>query len=979
MKRILFCGLLLFAVLSVVNAQQKKEEHRELNGRLVDFVTNDPLPDSTKVCLMSKDSVFITDGGVYNVFDGTRRVTYFFVDVNKPGDYILQFTNPRYYTEYKPVSVRFFKREKSISLGVIPMRLRTLRNEYELRDVEVRGTLLKFYFSNDTLVYNAAPFITQPGFVLNDILRKMPGIEIHDNGDIYSNGKKVDALLLNGKDFFNRDRKTLLENLPAYTVKQVKLYDKTKDAQSLIRREREFEGFVMDVRLKPEYEHSSIANIDMGYGTEDRYYAKAVGLKFSSVHKLSVYGFANNLNRTEMPAGNGDSHFVTTANGDYVIDRAGFSYNFDNPRGLFATEGDLDVSYIDGYSEIKNSKRNFFNTGDIFSRSINKSNQYKFALSSNHKLGFFENTSYGFTLIPSLKYSTSHENMLMANASFETDTDSLWHEAWLDSLMSDEPTGVMALYGINRERMRQKTDRESLELTMGLEKNIDIPHTEDELRLSGSFRFSSDKDNNYRQRNIEYLRTQSGQFLNEYARNKTFNREWKGNAVYVLKLNDSSFFNFDYHYNFLSLDNDNPIYSLHRLAGWDHAGGNKIGLLPSELGMLDILDKNSHAYWQKNNEHTVNLKYNLGFQAGNNGTANINADIPMKFHRRRMNYTSPDCDKAVERSMVLPNLNINISYNYSNNEKRTVRFWGLEYSLDHEMPSLYNLLDITNDNNPLYVTHGNPGLKNMRKHHLFTQFFYQSPMRNVHRLNMTFDRTDNQISVAQVFNRETGVTHATPLNVDGNYSYDMKFVNNVYADKSRRMQLTNTLQLAGNRSVDQIVTDGEERTGKSTVRNFYINDMAGFNYKSKSTRLMLKGQVFFQYTRSTGDRPNFVTQNYYNYGGILNACMELPHNFRLETDWTFLARRGLSYSEMNTTESLWNAAVTKTVNDKLSFKLEAYDILNQRKLVVRRVNAQCAEEMYYNPMRSYVILHCVIRLSSRHDKHHAAHEHIEPF
>ena len=87
----------------------------------------------------------------------------------------------------------------------------------------------------------------------------------------------------------------------------------------------------------------------------------------------------------------------------------------------------------------------------------------------------------------------------------------------------------------------------------------------------------------------------------------------------------------------------------------------------------------------------------------------------------------------------------------------------------------------------------------------------------------------------------------------------------------------------------------------------------------------------------------------------------MPWNLRLDTDWTLLARRGLTYSELNTTDYLWNASLTKAVSEKISFRFEAYDILRQRKLVVRRVNAQCSEEVFYNAMRSYMMFHSIIR------------------
>ena len=130
MRKLLYITFFLFLV--QIGSAQEQSESRELNGRIVDFVTNDPMPDSTNVSLLSKDSILVVEGSVYNWFDGIKKVTNFSVSVAKPGDYILRVTNPHYYTEYKPVSVKFYKRENSINVGVVPMRMNRVHKEYEL-------------------------------------------------------------------------------------------------------------------------------------------------------------------------------------------------------------------------------------------------------------------------------------------------------------------------------------------------------------------------------------------------------------------------------------------------------------------------------------------------------------------------------------------------------------------------------------------------------------------------------------------------------------------------------------------------------------------------------------------------------------------------------------------------------------------------------------------------------------------------------
>ena len=212
----------------------------------------------------------------------------------------------------------------------------------DLDEVVVEATKLKFYFDGDTMVYNADAFDLKEGAVLNDLLKQLPGIEI-DGTTIYSNGKRVDALLLNGKDFFNKDRETILENLPHYMLSKVKVYDKTPDSTSLYRREREYHGLVMDVRLKKKYESTWLGNATAGYGTSNRYFGSIFGLTFNDHSRISAFLITNNTNARGYSTGE-DIQTYTSGMGDEDITRFEVNFNFDHPKGLYygAGSGSID-------------------------------------------------------------------------------------------------------------------------------------------------------------------------------------------------------------------------------------------------------------------------------------------------------------------------------------------------------------------------------------------------------------------------------------------------------------------------------------------------------------------------------------------------------------------------------------------------------------------------------------------------------------
>ncbi len=135
-----------------------------------------------------------------------------------------------------------------------------------LDEVVVTGTRVQIAYRGDTIVYDASAFNLPEGSMLDALIRQMPGAELKDDGTIYVNGRKVDYLLLNGKEFFKGKNKLMLENLPYFTVKGVKVYEKSTEKSERMGRDVEPKDFVMDVGLKREYARSYIANAGRATG-----------------------------------------------------------------------------------------------------------------------------------------------------------------------------------------------------------------------------------------------------------------------------------------------------------------------------------------------------------------------------------------------------------------------------------------------------------------------------------------------------------------------------------------------------------------------------------------------------------------------------------------------------------------------------------------------------------------------------------------
>lgn len=177
----------------------------------------------------------------------------------------------------------------------------------ELGEVTATSSRIKFFHKGDTVVFNADAFQLANGSMLDALVSQLPGVELKSNGQILYNGEYIESLLLDGKHFFNGNNQLMLENIGAYTVKNVNIYDKAGDASEFAGRNLgNDKQLVMDVRLKKEYSTGLMLNAEAGGGTHDRYLGRLFGMWFNSDTRLTVYANTNNLNDDRKP-GRADS------------------------------------------------------------------------------------------------------------------------------------------------------------------------------------------------------------------------------------------------------------------------------------------------------------------------------------------------------------------------------------------------------------------------------------------------------------------------------------------------------------------------------------------------------------------------------------------------------------------------------------------------------------------------------------------------
>jgi hypothetical protein len=259
--------------------------------------------------------------------------------------YILRASYLGYRTTYLTYTIGDIKR-REFSRDIPPIALR--EESKVLQEVSVTTSKVKFYNRGDIVVYNADAFVLAEGSMLDALVRQMPGVEIKSDGRIYHNGQFVESLMLNGKDFFKGTSSVMLDNLPSYTVKQVEVYDKYgKMSEFMGERHESDKRYVMDVKLKKEYNIGSLANLEGGYGTEKRWLARLFAMRYTDHSRLAVYGNANNLNDSRKPGQDSNWTPEQMGQGESREQQAGLDYAINDRNRRFEVNGNIQVSHSD--------------------------------------------------------------------------------------------------------------------------------------------------------------------------------------------------------------------------------------------------------------------------------------------------------------------------------------------------------------------------------------------------------------------------------------------------------------------------------------------------------------------------------------------------------------------------------------------------------------------------------------------------------
>lgn len=962
MKNLLILAILLF--FRVCTVAQTSDDIIRLSGKVQDYATRLDLPGCLVEILHAKDSTVIASKEATTHYRSgeLKWVTgEFALDIpRETGDYILRVTKENYEPAYIDLPLHsFYKRETSRELGTVCLQQ---IKSVALDEVTVTATKVKFYHKGDTLVYNADAFQLAEGSMLDALIRQLPGVELRKNGQIYVNGKFVQSLLLNGKDFFRGDNRIMLDNLPIYAVSQVSIYDKLGDDSRFLGYEAANDKmFVMDVQLKKQYNIGWMANVEAGGGTKDRYLARLFAMRFTDHSRVALYGNLNNLNDSRKPGENDNWTPSDMDNGQTSQKMGGLDYYVGKRDEKYKLNGNIQVNHTDNRTINNTNRTNFLSGGDTYDRITDNSRNHSLSLSTNHRF-YFDLNKANLEIKPNVNYRKYNNRNGYSSLTTSRSLSDFGKEQ-LDSLYSPQLGKAFLASAINRNLRNGLTNGHTLYGDVSLKSLIKFKHSPDHLTLYADASFRDASEDSYDQNHVEYYN--NGQLESKDFRNRYFdNRPDKGYGftgkvtyTYVIKRNMQ--INWSYQYKHKITDRSSSLYRLDRLRDWGEDSTNDLGTLPSVDVYSGVIDAaNSYDSHQTDRHHTFE-PFLIWGKTLKKSKWHGQLVLPVSLLSRTYHYQRGAVDTTFTKRNVLLNAYSTYAKWTSDNHKYEFQ---LQYSLNTKAPDMNMYVNIQDTTDPLNITMGNTDLKPSYKHEVISTFTRIYPkQRLLWTLEAIYSPTQNAIAMGYTYDKTTGRKTFRPDNINGNWKGQIALGGGGAVNKKGTLNAKAMIGVDYNHNVDLVGVTGASSSNRSVVNNLGLMEMLQLNYKMGKSVIGLKTDGTWSYVNGTREDFQSFHAADFNYG--LTMQLQLPWSMQLGSDLTMYSRCGYVDKSMNSDDLVWNARLSRPFfNGRFIVMLDGFDILGQLSNITRTMNAQGITETYRNVIPRYIMLHASYRL-----------------
>ena len=937
MNKVLISLFLFLTVSANILAQEYN-----IAGKVTDKKTNKGIT-TAGVRLMKSDSSFV-NGAVASA-DGN-----FNFKVKEKGKYILKISSIGYLDKYINIT---FAKKTTADLGNIPLS----ENDILLKEATITSHAAKVQTKEDTLVYNASAYRTPDGSTLEALVEKLPGAEVEDDGTIKINGKTVSQLLIDGKDFFKGDTKIAMKNLPVDMVNNIKSYEKQSDYTKQTGIDDGNEETVLDVGLKKKLKSSWISNIDLAAGNKNRYSNRAFVSRFNDNSRIAAFGSINNVNDR------GFSRFGGRGSGLTATRNAGISGFWHNDMKedsarYFEIGGQLRFSTSSSDNLSRSNSETFLSSGSSFANSSSHSFGKSTSVTSSLQLKWNPDSVTFFEFRPKYSHSSSDRSSSSLTATFNADPYNIGISP-LDSVFMDtDPLVISQQFKditVNRNNRSSLSDSKSdnfggeFNLTRRLNKKGRS------ITLSGEAEYTTSSSHSYSISDIYYYQRDSDpqSFNNQYTNAPSKAWSYKGEISYSEPLWKNWFLQGSYEYKYKYSDRERNLYQLDSLTDWGIGNLHPIGSLPDGdlLHTVQNMENSQYATYKDHiHEANIGIRYSTK-------ELNFHAGVRLQPQNTQLSYKKAALDTTITRNVFNIAPDLRLRYRIDKFTRLDFRYRG-----SSSQPSMTDLLDVTDNSDPLNISSGNPGLKPSWTNRMELNFnsFSEKKQSSIFS-SINFEQTSNNISNAVIYDPTTGVRTTRPENINGDWQirsfvgYNMGFGK----EKAFTFETATFFSYANNVG---FISLNNSNSQKNTVTTLRLNESLGLTYRWDLFEFGVTGRVNYQKSKSELQSRSNMEVFRFDYGP--NLQYTTPWKTSISSSLLMNSRRGYSDESMNTNELIWNVQLSQTMlKNALTLSVQAYDLLHQQSNVSRIINAQMRQDSWNNSINSYFMVHLIYRLN----------------
>jgi len=787
----------------------------------------------------------------------------------------------------------------------------------ELMEVVIKAAKATLSIKGDTVEYDASSFKVPPGSTVEDLLRRLPGIEVDAEGNIRAQGRDVKRVYVDGKTFFGDDPKAATKNLGAETLSKIQVYNEKSEQAKLTGVDDGKKEKVMNLELKDEYKKGSFGKVSVAGGTEERWAGRGNYNRFNKKMQFSVLGYGNNINQTgvnweDYGEFKGQNTFNDNDNGDFGFGNGGRYYWFGGD------DSDIPFNNFDGRGFTRNfgagsnlnydHKKRKFNASYFYNETDLSLDQFGFRqnfLGQDSSLFNADTTQRGnFRSNHSISTRYEHEmdssNVLIVKASarigasseqnrqsqlFLRSEDVPLNRLSLDN-GSDLNTWRLTSSAIFRHRFKKKG--RSFALSAGYNGN-QSDGTERILSLNQVFQSMTDPST---------IRQLNGSDNNTH--------QWKSSALFTESFSKKWFWE--------------TFYNFSRTA---NGVNRQVADLETSNARVDSLSRffdNSILY----NRFGSSVRYS---HSGLNVAVGLAAQQIGLHGEYAVDEGQPLLAAPFDRKYNNLTPNVQFNYEFPNN------VWlNLDYNYNVEAPQLSDLQPVPNVNNPAFRTEGNPDLDPARSHAFGININHWNPATFANfGIGTDFSLYDNQIVYNQIVEPLPGGgirTTTRPVNVSDGQRLNTYLWSNFPLVKTKL-----TMNLGGNANLSNAPAFVDNKPNETRNRGFNVN--LGFNI-TPSPKLIVDVRGSVGLTRVEYSIDDAQNQNIQNHSARVNAKWQFASKFFLESNFDYNVYRNDRF-DFNQGIPIWNASVRHllTKNNRLELRLAAFDLLNRRQSITQ--------------------------------------------